>query len=82
MIMKKAIEKRAACLADLKRKIAGSKREKTKRAANAIIQKIFDLLKKLKDFFVSGVNSGLKRIGSTTAVKIVKYLGAQVYELC
>lgn len=80
--MKKAIEKLWAFLADLKRKIAGSKKEKTKRAANALIQKIFDLLKKLKDFFVSGVNSGVKRIGSTTAVKIVKYLGTQVYELC
>lgn len=80
--MKKAIEKLAAFLADLKRKIAGSKKEKTKRAVNAIIQKIFDLLKKLKDFFVSGVNSGVKRLGSTVAAKLIKALGAQVYELC
>lgn len=80
--MKKAIEKLAAFLADLKRKIAGSKKEKAKRAANAIIQKIFDLLEKLKNFFVSGVNSGVKRIGSMAAVKLVKYLGTQVYELC
>lgn len=76
--MKKAIEKLAAFLADLKRKIAGSKKEKAKRAANAIIQKISDLLKKLKDLFTSGV----KKLGASAAAKIAKSLGAQVYELC
>lgn len=76
--MKKAIEKLAAFLADLKRKIAGSKKEKAKRAANAIIQKISDLLKKLKDLFASGA----KKLGISAAAKIAKSLGAQVYELC
>lgn len=76
--MKKAIEKLAVFLADLKRKIAGSKKEKAKRAVNAIIQKISDLLKKLKDLFASGI----KKLGIAAAAKVAKSLGAQVYELC